>query len=354
MRLNKILIQEFSALLLQWNREKNKREMPWKGEKNPYKIWLSEIILQQTRVNQGLNYYKKFVDKFPTIQKLAAAPDTAIYKLWEGLGYYSRCKNLIETARFISKKLNGIFPDKYENIKELKGVGSYTASAIASFAFNLPYAVIDGNVFRVLSRVFGIKKPIDSTRGKKYFNQLASGLLDKAQPGIYNQAIMDFGAVVCKPINPRCSDCYFRKYCYAFKTDTIKSLPLKAKKIKIKNRWLYYIIMNYRSRVYIKQRTNNDIWKNLYEFVLIETGKKAPINPVINRAIKKGIFSKNNYSLQSVSTIHSQQLSHQKISGQFIELKLKRTPRFPDSIAIFPSQLAHYAFSKFINSYLKQ
>jgi len=183
MTFNKELLSKFPALLMQWNRQQNVRKMPWKGEKDPFKIWLSEIILQQTRVEQGLKYYERFVSNFPDIKKLAAAKDEKIYKLWEGLGYYSRCKNLIETARFISKKLDGKFPDTFENILALKGVGHYTASAIASFAYNLPYAVVDGNVFRVLSRVFGIKKPIDSPGGKKYFSQLAFELLDKKQPG---------------------------------------------------------------------------------------------------------------------------------------------------------------------------
>jgi A/G-specific adenine glycosylase len=179
MEFRKELLSKFPVLLRHWNRKSNTRRMPWKGEKDPYKIWLSEIILQQTRVEQGLKYYEKFISHFPTVHTLAAAKNEKVYKLWEGLGYYTRCKNLIETAKFISKKLNGNFPDKFENILALKGVGRYTAAAIASFAYDLPYAVIDGNVFRVLSRVFGIKKPIDSNEGKKLFTQLAFDLLDK-------------------------------------------------------------------------------------------------------------------------------------------------------------------------------
>ena len=191
--------QKFSRILQKWNREKNTRQMPWKGEKDPYKIWLSEIILQQTRVEQGLNYYNNFIKTFPDVHKLAKAPEEKIFKLWEGLGYYTRCRNLIASARYISKELKGKFPDTYEEIKALKGVGPYTAAAISSFAFNLPHAVVDGNVFRVLARIFGISTPIDSTEGKKKFTELANKLLDKKQPGFYNQAIMDFGAVICKP-----------------------------------------------------------------------------------------------------------------------------------------------------------
>lgn len=328
--------------------------MPWKGEKDPYKIWLSEIILQQTRIEQGLGYYQKFIEKFPTIQKLASATDSKIYKLWEGLGYYNRCKNLIETARFISIDRQGIFPDNYEEILSLKGVGSYTASAIASFAYNLPYAVVDGNVFRVLARFFGIKKAIDSAEGKKYFSKLANELLNKDQPGTYNQALMDFGAVVCKPVNPQCLLCVFNNYCYAFQNDLIKKLPVKKKKRKIRNRWFYYIIMEYKNRLYIRQRTDNDIWKNLYEFVLIESGKKTDVNKILGQAVKKDIFSKNSYTVQSVSPIQSQLLSHQKISGQFIKLKLKRAPSFPKLFSVSPLQLTQYAFPKFINVFLQR
>src|SRR5215203_1506376 len=203
MTFSKELLSTFAGLLLQWNRHQNTRKMPWKGEKDPYKIWLSEIILQQTRVEQGLKYYEKFITVFPDINKLAATKDEKIYKLWEGLGYYSRCKNLIETTRFISKKLHGKFPVAFEDILSLKGVGNYTASAIASFAYDLPYAVVDGNVFRVLSRVFDIETTIDTTEGKRLFSTIAKTLLPEGRAGEYNQAVMDFGATICKPL-PQC------------------------------------------------------------------------------------------------------------------------------------------------------
>ena len=202
----------FSNRLLKWNREQNTRQMPWKGEKDPYKIWLSEIILQQTRVEQGLSYYNNFIKTFPDIHKLAKAKDSTIFKLWEGLGYYTRCRNLIATARYISKDLHGKFPNTYEDIKSLKGIGPYTAAAISSFAFSLPHAVVDGNVFRVLARIYGIDRPVDSTKGKNFFTALADKLLDINQPGLYNQAIMDFGAVVCKPALPQCTKCIFKKH----------------------------------------------------------------------------------------------------------------------------------------------
>ena len=332
----------------------NDRQMPWKGEKDPYKIWLSEIILQQTRVEQGLGYYKKFLEKYPNVKLLASAPDNEIYKLWEGLGYYNRCKNLLDTARYISKKLDGVFPDTYEDLLSLKGVGTYTAAAISSFAFNLSYAVVDGNVFRVLARVFGIKKAIDSSEGKKYFSVLASELLHKKQPDIYNQALMDFGAVVCKPVNPICAKCIFRNNCHAFQNDLINELPFKEKKIKIRNRWFYYIIMEYRNKIYLKQRTGDDIWKNLYEFVLIETDRKAGEKMVLDLAIKKNILKKDSFIVQSVSSVISQQLSHQKITGQFISVKLQKAASAPNLKAVSKAQLVRYAFPRFINSFLLQ
>src|SRR6188768_2784283 len=312
MTFNKQLLSKFRALLMQWNSHQNTRNMPWKGEKDPYKIWLSEIILQQTRVEQGRKYYEKFITVFPDINKLAATKDEKVYKLWEGLGYYSRCKNLIETARFISKKLKGKFPDAFEDILSLKGVGNYTASAIASFAYDLPYAVVDGNVFRVLSRLFGIKKPIDSTEGKKLFSQLAFELLDKKRPGIYNQALMDFGAVICKPQNPLCDNCVLRNHCSAFKNDLVNELPVKEKKIKISTRWFNYLVIEFRGKVYIHKRISNDIWKNLHEFVLIETNTDVSTKRLLARAEKEKILKKDSYKVASVSPLYSQQLSHQK------------------------------------------
>jgi A/G-specific adenine glycosylase len=205
----------FREKLMGWHLESNKREMPWKGEKDPYRIWLSEIILQQTRVEQGWAYYERFLKKFPNISALARASDQVVLKCWEGLGYYTRCRNLIHTARYIAFERNGLFPSTYDEIIQLKGVGPYTAAAIASFAFNQPHAVVDGNVFRVLARYHGLSTPIDRPEGKKLFQSLAQGSLDKDQPGQYNQALMDLGATVCKPQSPNCADCPLRKNCTA-------------------------------------------------------------------------------------------------------------------------------------------
>ena len=348
------LLLKFPALLMHWNKHQNTRKMPWKGEKDPYKIWLSEIILQHTRVEQGLRYFEKFVLSFPDVHSLAKAKDERVYKLWEGLGYYSRCKNLIETARHISKKLNGKFPDTFENILDLKGVGHYTASAIASFAYNLPYAVVDGNVFRVLSRIFGIKKPIDNTEGKKLFSQLAFELLDKKQPGIYNQALMDFGAVICKPQIPLCQVCVLKNDCYAFKNKQVNKLPVKEKKLKIKTRWLNYLVAEHNKKVYIRKRDQNDIWKNLFEFILIEMSNETSANRVLNNAEKKGILKKKSYTISEISPVYTQQLSHQKIRGRFIKVNLKNELTLPGFKAVPMKQFTRYAFPRFINAYFKK
>lgn len=345
--------KKFSALLLKWNEEQNKRQMPWKGEKNPYKIWLSEIILQQTRVEQGLDYYHRFIEKFPDIYRLAKTKDTVVFKLWEGLGYYTRCKNLLATARHISTNLGGKFPSTYEEIKALKGVGPYTAAAISSFAFNLPYAVVDGNVFRVLSRVFGIDNPIDSAEGKKYFIQLAEELLDKKRPSKYNQAIMDFGAIVCKPASPLCSACVFQKKCVAFLENKVGMLPVKEKKIKIKKRWFYYLVVEYKDEIAIQQRIGKDIWNQLYEFPMIEKTGEEAIESLLKEAEKMGWLPKVKYEVIATSPLYKQQLSHQLIAGQFIRVNLKKKPLANDKrLWVKASQLKKFAFPRLINHYL--
>lgn len=327
--------------------------MPWKGEKDPYRIWLSEIILQQTRVEQGLKYYNNFISTFPDIFSLASAPEEKVFKLWEGLGYYSRCRNLIATARYIATERKGIFPDTYEDIKALKGIGPYTAAAISSFAYQLPHAVVDGNVFRVLSRISGSDLPIDSTEGKKYFTTLANELLDRKQPGIYNQAIMDFGAIVCKPAAPLCTDCVFNKTCHAFLQNKVNELPVREKKISIRKRWFYYIIISYKDQLIIRQRTEKDIWQQLYEFPLVEEGSDSPVSQTLLRAEKSGWLKKNSYQLTTTSPVFRQQLSHQLIAGRFISITLKSKPSLPSGWKwIKKSDISAYAFPGFINQYL--
>ncbi len=329
--------------------------MPWKGEKDPYKIWLSEIILQQTRVDQGLAYYNNFIRTFPTISQLAKAPDQLVFKLWEGLGYYTRCRNLIATAKYISKERKGKFPDSYDEIKALKGVGPYTAAAISSFAFNLPHAVVDGNVFRVLARIFGIGLPIDSAEGKKFFTTLAEELLDKKEPGQYNQAIMDLGAVICKPAAPLCPACVFKKDCAAFREDKIKELPVKEKKISIRKRWFYYLVLEYRNRIAIRLRTEKDIWQGLHEFPLVESATELGKKEILQQAGKNKWLPGKEYELISVSALFRQQLSHQLIAGQFLRVKLKQKPVVKNDWQwVEKSKIGPYAFPGFINQYLQQ
>ena len=259
----------FRRSLLDWNLNKNDRKMPWKGIKDPYKIWLSEIMLQQTRVEQGMGYYNRFIKAFPTVESLSQATENQIFKLWEGLGYYSRCRNLIATAKKVSFELGGRFPETREGLLSLKGVGPYTAAAIGSFAFGLPLAVVDGNVMRVLSRVLGIKEPVDQPAVKKKIEKYAGELLDDKNPAAYNQAIMDLGAVVCKPQQPACSQCPFQKKCFAHKHELQATLPVKSKKIKSRERFIYYLILEHAGKQLLRKRRGNDIWKGLYEFVLM-------------------------------------------------------------------------------------
>ncbi len=345
----------FVTSLLDWNRKKNTREMPWKGEKNPYKIWLSEIILQQTRVNQGLSYYNNFIKAFPTIRHLAKAPEEKIFKLWEGLGYYTRCKNLIVTAKYIANELGGKFPDNYSDILKLKGIGPYTAAAISSFAFNLPCAVVDGNVFRVLSRVFGIIIPTDTNDGKKYFSDLAAKLIDPSLPGIYNQALMDFGAVVCKPLSPSCKLCPLKKECFAYNSDKINSLPVKSKMINTRKRWLIYVVAESGRKVLVRKRSGRDIWQSLYEFILIEPqiAKTLKIHQDFALLFRKYYPEIKNYQIMNISPVYSQTLTHQVVSGQFIHIATQNTIDLKGYFHIPINEIKKYPFSKFIHSYLE-
>jgi A/G-specific adenine glycosylase len=346
--------KSFTDKLLKWNEVSNKRIMPWKGEKDPYKIWLSEIILQQTRVEQGLTYYEKFLTKYETIIDLANAPDEEVFKLWEGLGYYSRCKNLLHTARTISVEKAGAFPTNYEEILKLKGIGAYTAAAIASFAYGLPYAVLDGNVFRVLSRYFGKSIPIDSTPGKIYFAKLAQQLLFKSNPAIYNQALMDFGATVCKPQLPECEQCVFKEECVAFKKGWVNKLPIKEKKLKIKGRLFYYFIFSYKDQLLVNQRLGKDIWQSLYDFYLYETSNT--IDWEIEN-VKEFLYKHldiEQFKIKEVSKIYTQQLTHQKIKGQFISIELFKFPQKLSHLQLISKdRVSLLSFPQLINQHLK-
>lgn len=345
----------FTKGLLLWNQEQNTRQMPWKGEKDPYRIWISEIILQQTRVEQGLAYYNNFIRTFPTVQQLAKAPDEKVFKCWEGLGYYSRCRNLLATARTIVKERNGQFPDTYEEILALKGVGPYTAAAISSFAFQLPHAVVDGNVFRVLSRFFGIDTATDSTTGKKLFTTLAQELLEHRQPGIYNQAIMDFGAVICKPAAPLCSTCKLQKKCVAYQLNKVDMLPVKQKKTAVRERWFNYFVIVCKDEVAIQQRTEKDIWQDLYEFPVLETNSEAKPATLLKQAAFKKWQGQSIVTRSGKAVKAKQLLSHQRVHGQFICLELDRKPAADKKWQwVKKKKLSMYSFPGLINQYLSE
>jgi len=341
---------EFTENLLRWARTANNRPMPWKGEKDPYKVWLSESILQQTRVEQGWAYYEKFLEAFPSITDLAAAPEQQVFKLWEGLGYYSRCRNLIATARHISNSYNGVFPRTYGEIVALKGIGPYTAAAISSFCYDVAVPVVDGNVQRVIARYLGITTPVDSAAGKKMIAGAASELIDRDTPAAYNQAIMDFGAVICTPRNPRCSICVQQTRCAAFRNGTAASLPVKSKAQKKTIRWLYYFLLRHEGEVYIRKRSGKDIWQDLHEFYLLES--RHPVEDPEPEALAP-IVPSGAYDIEYRSDVLRQQLTHQTISGKIFVVKLRHAATLPsDYIRIKEDNLHAYAFPRFINSFL--
>ena len=311
-------VSYFRRALLGWAAQ-TPRPMPWKGEKDPYKIWLSEVILQQTRVEQGMPYYEKFVKSYPDARALAGAPEDEVLKMWEGLGYYSRARNLLQTARHIAFDRNGVFPDKYGDIRSLKGVGDYTAAAIASFAFNLPYPVVDGNVYRVLSRYFALDAATDLSSSKKMFASLAGKLLDPDRPGAFNQAIMDFGALCCTPAQPDCGNCPLSQRCLALVKGTPADYPVRLKKTAKKERFFLFLIVRRGDKTLVRKRTGKDIWKGLYEFPNIETGSTAELSETDIKAIfpegtPKGVL------LGEPSDFCRQTLTHREITAVFREL----------------------------------
>lgn len=348
--------KEFANILLKWF-ESHHRPMPWKGVKNPYLIWLSEIILQQTRVEQGLPYFEKFAAKYPTITDLANAPEDEVMKLWQGLGYYSRARNLHFTAKYIADELNGIFPKNYKDILKLKGVGTYTAAAIASFAYDLPYAVLDGNVYRVLARIYGIETPIDTTEGKKKFSELAQNLIAEKQAAHYNQAIMDFGATQCTPQNPNCTSCPFQANCIAFEKKTISKLPIKSKKLKKKTRYFNYLVLNWNEKTWLKKRAEKDIWQNLYEFPMIETEQPFDLETLQLSEAWRDIFPKDAiFTIKKVSPPFQQMLTHRKIIATFLEINVENSIKETGQnnlILISKKDVLKYAFPKVISRFLE-
>ncbi|MGB0880712.1 MAG: A/G-specific adenine glycosylase, partial [Polaribacter sp.] len=315
---------KFSNTLIYWYLQNN-RELPWRATKNPYYIWLSEIMLQQTRVAQGMSYYLKFIETFPTIFDLAKADESTVLKMWQGLGYYSRARNLHVTAKQIANEFNGKFPSTYKELLKLKGIGDYTASAIVSICFDKPTAVVDGNVYRVLSRYFGMKTPINSSAGIKEFKALAQTLIDNKQPGTFNQAIMDFGALHCKPQNPLCETCPFASSCVALEKNLIKELPVKEKKGKVRNRFFnYLVVVTEDNKTILQKRKGKGIWQGLYEFPLIESQKNINKKELISSKEFIDLFPKET----TISLFNKKEivhkLSHQHLYTQFWIVKTKK------------------------------
>lgn len=340
--------------LLNWYHQ-NKRNLPWRNTDNPYFIWLSEVILQQTRVEQGMPYYQNFTQQYKTVQELAKAPQQDVLKLWQGLGYYSRARNMHYTAQLVVEQFNGEFPQKYTDLVKLKGIGPYTAAAIASFAYNLPHAVLDGNVFRVLSRLFLINEPINTTKGKKVFEALASEFLNTQHPADHNQAVMELGATVCLPKNPLCHACPINDACMAFTFKKMADLPVKLPKSKSKIRYFNYVVLLNKNAVLLQKREQKDIWQHLFEPILFESQQALTEPELMAELTSKGWFNPKNVKI-SYALKDTHILTHQKLNCAFYvaDLKGKRPENLPGiwvSIKDVDKYPTHRLFEKFLLSY---
>jgi A/G-specific adenine glycosylase len=347
---------EFSNSLIHWYLQ-NKRELPWRNTTNPYLIWLSEIMLQQTRVAQGLPYFLVFTETFPTVFDLAKAEEEQVLKLWQGLGYYSRARNLHATAKFITNELNGEFPDNYNELIKLKGVGEYTAAAIASFSFNEPIAVVDGNVFRVLSRYFNIDSDISDGKTKKEFQNLAQEVLPNNNPALFNQAIMEFGALQCVPQNPNCNSCIFSSSCAALQYNKVTQLPVKSKKTKVTNKYFNYLVLkDVDGNFIVQKREGKGIWENLYEFPLIETNELVSELDIMNQCAEMKFYNQKPEEILILNPqIIQHKLSHQNLYIRFFQLNFN--VKLPDSKPLFeinklpfPIVIHNFMTSNYFNS----
>jgi len=349
----------FSTTIVRWYQD-HKRDLPWRKSTDPYLIWLSEIMLQQTRVAQGLPYFYKFTEAFPTIHDLAQASEDQVLKLWQGLGYYSRARNLHKTAQKISLEMQGNFPDNYSGLLQLKGVGEYTAAAIASFCYQEPVAVVDGNVYRVIARYLGIDTPTNSTEGIKQFKEKANLLLDKNKPAEHNQAIMEFGALHCTPKNPACSTCPLHKNCIAFQQGKQQELPVKLKKIKVKTlHFNYLVFLTPTNKSLLTKRNQKGIWQNLFEFPLVETPKKASKKELVAFISDDLSPQKSIQKWNSTAIVH--QLSHRKILAYFWIVKTDEISEkwiTNNAVTTYASQLKDFAVpvlvERFIEAYFNQ
>jgi len=341
-----------SSILIRWYND-NKRDLPWRNTTDPYKIWISEVILQQTRVDQGLSYFNRFVARFPSVKELAEASEEEVLKLWQGLGYYSRARNLHATANMIMNKFDGIFPVEYKNILSLRGIGEYTAAAIASFSYNQPYAVVDGNVYRVLSRIFAIDIPINSGRGKKEFLELANILLDGNEAGLHNQAIMEFGALQCVPVSPDCSICPASPMCIAYGKDAVAKYPVKTKLQKNRARYFSYFDIRCGEYMYLHKRTDKDIWQNLYELPLIETDEESSIENLNSTQVLGDLLGdSNNAHIRYVKELRHI-LSHQTIYARFYQVKVDHIILNDKYLKIRIEDIDLYPVSRLVHKYLE-
>ena len=323
----------FADTLIAWY-EDHKRDLPWRGETDPYKIWVSEIILQQTRVQQGWDYYLRFIDNFPNVKALAEAKEERVLKVWQGLGYYSRARNMHAAAREIMAKHHGTFPQEYDNILALKGIGKYTAAAISSIAFHLPYPAVDGNVIRIVSRIFGICDDVAQPTVVKRITEICEQEMDDKQPGVFNQAAMDFGAMQCVPRNPNCDECPFQSECYALKNNLVDILPIKKKKAEQKHRYFHYTIYLSDNKTIIEKRSGNDIWKNMYQFPLTETDSDDFANTPV--------FSTR------------ETLSHQIIHAHFYVKNVKKLPKLSENQTIIDfDNIEQYPMPKIMTMFLR-
>jgi len=330
----------FASWLVVWY-QAHKRNLPWRDTHDPYKIWLSEIILQQTRVAQGLPYYQRFLEKYPSIQDLAHADEEEVLRLWQGLGYYARARNLHACARMVVNELGGKFPRTYKELLQLKGVGKYTAGAIASIAFKESVPVVDGNVYRVLARVFGVEADIASTQGTKAFYTLAQSLVPSDNADLYSQAIMEFGAIYCTPLNPKCKSCIFKAHCVAFHTGRQHMLPVKSKKIKIKQRFFHYLVMQGADKLYMKRRKNRDIWEGLYDFYLVEDSRLRALDRLEDALVL--LIRRHQLSIVSTLTPYRHLLTHRRLYVHFLHVHV--TPPFIQEATSLLSQAGMRAFT---------
>tara|TARA_B100001093_G_scaffold106103_2_gene98413 strand:- start:2369 stop:3409 length:1041 start_codon:yes stop_codon:yes gene_type:complete len=342
----------FSHLILNWY-QNSKRNLPWRSTRDPYKIWLSEIILQQTKIAQGTAYYLKFLNAFPNIRDLANAPEEHVMKLWQGLGYYTRARNLHKTAKFVSDELNGVFPNKYSEIIKLKGIGPYTAAAISSICFNEKRAVVDGNVYRVLARTHKIITEINSNLGRKEFQQLADQLICKKNPGDYNQGLMDLGSTICLPKKPKCNFCPVNKSCKSKKDNLKLLLPNKIKKKKPLKRTIHYLFIEGSKHFYMQKRKQNDIWKNLYDFPQIEKQSSNNLEKLsVQQKLKKIIPNKSFINIGTSKFIHN--LSHQKLHISITHIKTNNLLEISEYILMTRKKLKKIPIPKPIELFFQE